>query len=279
MTIKTIALGLFSAPEAEWLAPMACDLARNFGAHLTGIHPTETLLINAGTIEGVAMITPAMLDWQVEESETIRRVFEAATRGETFGSEFRAQKAGGVGSESFLLENLQSADLVVLGRTDPHKARPDILRLRERAIRDSGRPALMLPKEHGLNAPAERVLIGWSATREATRAAHDVLALTADGATIDLLRVHATRSPSEVEFDSRHDLAMALDRRGYRVNLLDRDAPAGEIGEMLLQVAQDLDASLIATGAFGHSRVYDFVIGAATRQLLSRAELPLLLSK
>ncbi|SFD84898.1 hypothetical protein SAMN04515678_103332 [Roseivivax sediminis] len=43
MSIKTIGLGLMSAAEAEWLVPLACDLARGFGAHLTGAHPVETI--------------------------------------------------------------------------------------------------------------------------------------------------------------------------------------------------------------------------------------------
>ena len=38
-------------------------------------------------------------------------------------------------------------------------------------------------------------------------------------------------------------------------------------------------ADMIVTGAFGHSRVYDFVIGAVTRDLLHNAELPVLYSK
>jgi nucleotide-binding universal stress UspA family protein len=36
---------------------------------------------------------------------------------------------------------------------------------------------------------------------------------------------------------------------------------------------------MLATGAFGHSRAYDFVIGAATRALLNDAKLPVLFSK
>ena len=36
---------------------------------------------------------------------------------------------------------------------------------------------------------------------------------------------------------------------------------------------------MIVTGAFGHSRAYDFVIGATTYALLRDAKLPVLFSK
>ncbi len=36
---------------------------------------------------------------------------------------------------------------------------------------------------------------------------------------------------------------------------------------------------MIAIGAFGHSRAYDFVIGAATRDLLRHSELPVMFSR
>ena len=36
---------------------------------------------------------------------------------------------------------------------------------------------------------------------------------------------------------------------------------------------------MIAIGAFGHSRAYDFIIGTATRDLLGRSNLPVLFSR
>ncbi len=280
MTVKTIALGILSAAEAEWLVPLACDLARGLGAHLTGVHPTETLTpFVASAAAYPVVIEPVHLDWQVAETDAIRTIFETQTRSETFGAEFRGQAAGAVGAEAFLLETLRSADLVVLGRGDPAAMRSDDIRLQERAIRDAGRPVLMLPAGHGITRPAERLLVGWSGTREAARAAHDVLALAAPGASIDLLRVHGSIRSPDLEIDSRQDLAAALDRLGYRADLVDRDAPAGETGEVLLQVALERGAEVVATGAFGHSRSYDFVIGAATRYLLGHAGVPVLLSK
>lgn len=282
MTIGTIVTLLLSAQEAEWLAPQARELAGGLDAHLTAVHPRDTQIPYAGVgaAYGVMpLIEPELLDWQTAEAEAIERVFDAGAWASQERTEFRAQAPGPADARSWLLENIHAADLVILGRNDPRVIRQNGRRLQEAAIRDGGRPVLLLPEGAGFAAPARRVLIGWSATREAARAAHDVLSLAAPDAGIVILHVHDRVDTASQGPDGRHDLAAALNRLGHDVELLDRDAPAGETGEMLLRAAQETGAELVATGAFGHSRAYDFVIGAVTRHLLDHAEMPVLLSK
>lgn len=280
MPIRTIALALFTGTEAEWLIPAAATLCRGLGAHLTGVHPSETLMPYYGGPMGYMPVAePMLLDWQVAEGEAISKIFDQKLRGETFAAEYRGQQAGALGADVFLLETARAADLILMGRTDHKEMRSEDIRLQERVIRDSGRPVLLLPKGKEMEGQVSRALIGWSGTREAARAAHDAMALLAPGATVDLLQVHGTLAPGDLTMDSRQDFAAALDRHGFRANILDRDAPAGETGETLLKAAAETGAQLVATGAFGHSRSYDFVIGAASRYLLNNAEVPLLLSK
>ena len=183
------------------------------------------------------MIEPELLDWQIAEAEAVERVFSAGAWASECRAEFRVQAPAPADARSWLLENVRAADLVVLGRDDPRAIRPDDRRLQEAAIRDGGRPVLLLPEGAGLAAPARRVLIGWSATRESARAAHDVLALAAPHAGITLLRVHDRVDAASQTPDGRRDLAAALDRLGFDVELVDRDAPAGETGGVLLRAA------------------------------------------
>jgi nucleotide-binding universal stress UspA family protein len=278
MTVKTIAIGLLSAAEAEWLVPRACDLARGFGAHLIGVHPSEPMIPYTGGEAAFApVVTPMFLDWQIEEAAAIRETFARATRVEDFSTDFRGQEVGGLGAEDFLLDSLRGADLVLLGGGDRRGWAQDRSRLQDAVIRNSGRPVLMLPARRGLAGPVDRLLVGWSPTREATRAVHDALALARPGAAIDLLSVR--RRGADPVIDSRPDLAAALDRHGFKVTLVEREAPESQVAEILLQVAAETGPGLIVTGAFGHSRAYDFVVGAVTRSLLEMADRPVLLAK
>lgn len=50
------------------------------------------------------------------------------------------------------------------------------------------------------------------------------------------------------------------------------------IGEMLLSRAADFNADLIVTGAYGHSRLRELVLGGVTRTLLNTMTVPVLMS-
>ena len=277
MLIKTIAVAVTSASEAEWLISAASELATSFDAHLTVVRPVEPMVPYTGNITYDPVIIPELLDWQIEETDAIRATFDRVISASGLAAEFRAQDAGAAAAP-FLLEGVRAADLVMIGRLDRGGGRSEGARLKEQLIRQSGRPVLMAPRSPRLSVPVEHLLVGWSSTREATRAAHDALALAAPGARVDLLTIGGHADPN-LSIDARQDLAASFDRLGFRTELVDREAPAGHAGEVLLHTAFERGADLVVTGAFGHSRVYDFVIGAVTSHLMEKTEIPVLLSK
>lgn len=278
MSVKTIAVVLLSVQEAEWLAPAACELARVHEAHLIGLHAAEPIQLYASMgMEGAVL--PELTRMQIETAEQIAEIFNRAAKLSGVANEFRQQDSGFYGAEEFALSSVRSADLVVTGTADPAHNAASVERLRDELVRRSGRPVLVMPKDAPLAVRPDRLLVGWSDTREAARAAHDALTLAAAGAAIDILSVHRSVGPMDAAASSREDMAAALDRLGYRATVLDRDAAAGAAGEALLAAALERDAQLLVTGAFGHSRLYDFVIGAVTTYLMQNATLPVLLAK
>jgi nucleotide-binding universal stress UspA family protein len=75
------------------------------------------------------------------------------------------------------------------------------------------------------------------------------------------------------------DIAEMFARHGLKPTLEHRQQSGNSIAEVLNQAAFEKGADLIVTGAFGHSRTYDFVIGATTHALLREQKLPVLFSK
>jgi nucleotide-binding universal stress UspA family protein len=53
----------------------------------------------------------------------------------------------------------------------------------------------------------------------------------------------------------------------------------GQAGEQLEQIAADVGAGLIVAGAYGHSRLREWVFGGVTRYLLRSSERCVLLSR
>jgi nucleotide-binding universal stress UspA family protein len=50
------------------------------------------------------------------------------------------------------------------------------------------------------------------------------------------------------------------------------------VGQALLEQSHQVEASLLAMGAYGHSRLREMVLGGATREVLSLADLPVLMA-
>ena len=64
-------------------------------------------------------------------------------------------------------------------------------------------------------------------------------------------------------------MAQHLARRGFKVNLQQITAQDIDIGNAILSYAADASADLLVMGGYGHSRLREFILGGATRQILS----------
>ena len=146
----------------------------------------------------------------------------------------------------------------------------------EAVLFGSGRPVLLVPP----GAPAfsgRMVVVGWDATRSATRALHDALPLLTKArkaVIISLSNDKVFRLP-----ESGPEVCRYLERWGIDASF---DAPKRKqekIGNELLLHAKRLEADLLVMGGFGHAREREFLFGSATRDIFqSHLELPVLMS-
>jgi nucleotide-binding universal stress UspA family protein len=279
MRPKTILVCLTTPDHTDALLRVAVPLARKYRAHLIGLHTIEALSV----YPGIAMHVPGPAfeqfnESQQREAEAIRAIFDARLAPELVPCEFRLLRAEAMSAGTRMVESARAADLVIMAQEDGAVDRPDQHHVQERVIRESGRPVIVVPPDHDGAEIGDSFLIGWSDTREAARAAHDMLALANDGAAVTVLRVG--RSAGDALHDSRGiDLVETLARHGLNPSLAQRDLNGASVADVLEQAAFEIGAGLIVTGAFGHSKVYDFVIGATSHALLRGAKLPVLFSK
>ncbi len=279
MAPKTILVCLTTPDHAHTLLKVAVPLARKHGAHLIGLHTVEALVV----YPGIAMHVPdaafaAFNESQKEEADAIKAVFEKHTSAEEFVSEFRLVRAEAQSASERMIESARAADLVIMAHEDKNSDRYDQRHAQTQVIRESGRPVIVVPLDYdGLEIGAN-ILLGWSDTREAARAAHDLLGLADDSAALTVLRVGKTPQDAFKDSDAI-DMVEMFARHGLRATLEHRDPLGDNIADVLENVAFEKGADLIVTGAFGHSRAYDFVLGATTYALLRDRKLPVLFSK
>ena len=279
MAIKTLLVCLTTSEHAETLMKLAAPLAQKHNAHLIGLHTTEALIV----YPGIAMHIPektfaAYKASQQEEAEKIKAIFSKYTQNADFQGEFRLVHAEAHSATERMVESARSSDLVIMSHGDSEADHYDQRQAQTHVIRQSGRPVIVVPLDYEGPTVGTTCVLGWSDTREAARAAHDLVSLTHEGADITVLRV-GNATTDELRDSDGIELSEMLARHGLKPTLERREAGQESVADVLNKVAFEKGADLIVTGAFGHSRTYDFVIGAATFALLRDAKIPVMFSK
>jgi len=137
------------------------------------------------------------------------------------------------------------------------------------AVLRMGRPVLAVPNGIGeLNA--SRIVVAWKDCREARRAVRDALPMLQGADEVMVVEV-AERSVAQEAERGLDDVANYLKRHGVGVTgkvFLRRE---GTIASELLHFAQREKSDLLVAGAYGHSRLGEWVFGGVTRDLLEQS--------
>ncbi|MCO4849063.1 MAG: universal stress protein [Yoonia sp.] len=279
MSVKTILVVLTNVEAAKTLLKLAIPLARKHAAHLVGLHTQETLLVYSEVAIHVPSSTyTAFNKSQRELSDKIENVFQTLTSPEDFQSEWRNLKAEATSGADKIIECARAADLVIMSREEINVGWTAQNYAQGRVIRESGRPVIVVPHDYDGPCPGSTLLLGWADTREAARAAHDLIEIADQDARVTVLRVGSLDADALRDIGFM-DLPGMLSRHGLKVESTQVEKGGHRIAEVLNEQAFEMGADLIAVGAFGHSRIYDIVIGAATHDLLQDAKYPVMFSK
>lgn len=279
MTVKTILTCLTSVSTADPVLSVACNLARQHGAHLVALR-----IIEAPTVYPLAdMPIPVSIydefsAMQSEKTAALKTIFEKHTHAEDFVSEWRDIKSEFYTPEDCIIESAGGADIVIMAAVSRDEERSLYVKMLERVIRYCGRPVLLVPANLRNEMVGHSVLVGWNGSKQAVRAAHDVLQLLSAGDKVEIMKISDTSTNGEPD-DSTKDLAAAFDRHGIDTTVVQRTWSKPGVSEVLSKEAFEIGADMIAVGAFGHSRIYDLVVGAATRNLLAHSDLPVMFSR
>jgi len=165
-------------------------------------------------------------------------------------------------------------DISVLGQTEPDGSPAEDLIL-EAALFSSGHPVLVVPYIQRAPVKLDRVLLCWDNSRNAARAFADALPLLKRAKVIDVVTIATSEKRNELP---GADIAHHLARHGLKVELKRIVAPDTDVPNTILSYVADSSADLVVMGGYGHSRLREFVLGGATRGMLSAMTVPTLMS-
>ena len=278
MTPKDLVVFLEQEPDHDARLAFAAGLAKRWQAHLVGVFVAPPLDIDPYVAfavgEGLVEVLDAYRAGVAQAQAKARQAFDAVTERRSFSAEWRVSD-NEVGEA--LMLHARHASLAVLGPPERQRDLPSALGASERLLFASGRPCLLVPRGWSSAAAAgRRIVVGWNGSREATRAVAAAMPLLAEADAVYLVVVPDARPRGTWGEDPGVDMAAHLSRHGVPVVV---DVCAGErAGPALLQRAGMLDADLLVMGAMGRPRVSELLFGDATRAVLDKVALPLLVS-
>ena len=260
--------------------PVAASVARQFNAHLIGLYAVHSPDIYASVsmqLSGDAIAE--IKHMQQSQQNSVKAVFDAAASKENFQCEWRVIETSSSATGEKLAEQARCADLVIMSQVDPEDSQPGPAARQRHLVEHSGRPVLVIPRYGNFETIGTRTLLGWSATGESARAVHDAMPFIINSDDTRVFWVEGSDSTENSKLENTgHEIARCINRHGAKATVSHRKKTEISIGDELLNEAADTDTDLIVTGAYGHSKLYDFVLGATTSHLSRYMTVPVLFS-
>ncbi|WP_295637559.1 universal stress protein [Novosphingobium sp.] len=242
----------------------ALALARAMGGHVSV--PIASPIVELAAFEpfgGGALTTDTVREMRAED-EALAKSLEARLARDDVPYDVGVLDGDRFGT---LCAAARCADLIVLSRDD---AMLEDLVLGERC------PVLALPPRGMFDLVAPRVMIAWDGSRPAANAMKAALPLLAHATGVDVVTINGKSTDgadncgadTALRYLSRHEVHAEL-----------HVVPAqGSVAQTLLATATELGSGLLVMGLYGHSRLRELLVGGVTREMISNAGLPLLLS-
>jgi nucleotide-binding universal stress UspA family protein len=267
MDYKSVVVGLALDRSNDACLAVAGDIAERFGARVIGVAAsdiTPTLYFAEGDI------AQQLLD---EEAAAIRKrlseleaEFRNAIEKRAASVEWRSAQAL---SGQYLLQQSRAADLLVVGARNEAIVDVGIAPDPGDLLMQAGRPLIVVPSTVKW-LDLRSVLVAWKDVREARRAVFDALPLLAAAKDVTIAAIPEKESDRAGILAQVADVAAWLRGHGIVASTVVPEKVTNTIAQ-LDKVAADIDAGVVIAGAYGHSRLREWILSGVTRHLATES--------
>src|SRR4051812_47565617 len=241
MAIKDLLVHLDETPASATRLQATLTLATSCGAQVTALYLiAEPFLPGMGGRHLPAELLREHLAHGEAEAEAV--LASARADAERHGTTLAVIRASGPLDRlpQLLARHARCTDLTIVGQADLAAHGVDDTALIEAAFMDSGRPALVVPRQGPAVLPPRRAIVAWDGSREAARAANDAIPLLQPAEQVLVLVVDAR----DVGDLTGAEFVAHLVRHEVRAELR-QVASSGGIAEILLAQAHAAAADLL----------------------------------
>lgn len=281
MAFKDALLQVSSYPEPTPAAAIeqGIDIAAALGAHVSALTFRIELPRPGNVLANVLLDVPGMVSAEEHKSATnaleLMSLFEKLAKERGVSCEQMIEPSTTFRLPTAVAEHARTYDVAMIPVGEISGFQQYVA---ESVIFGSGRPVILLPEEPKRRVPIslDAVGVAWDFSRPAARAVAEALPILKQARTV---RVVTITDEKAIETGRTvADLARHLKRHGIEIIVDEEDAHGRKIGQALEQYAAAHDLGLLVMGAYGHSRLRDFVLGGATRSIVANPPLPVLLA-
>jgi nucleotide-binding universal stress UspA family protein len=275
-----VALTTYPEPTPESAVDDAVDLAAALGAKISAIACEVKVNVPGSVLGDYLLDIPAMVATEVKKksatnAQQLLATFQDAAEKRGIFQERISEHCLTSEVPEVLIEYSRLRDLTIVPVPEGNYFDQWYA---ESIIFGSGRPTVVLPhtrKRTGSFA-LDTVIVAWDFSRPATRAMADAMPILEKAKRVCVLTV-----TKEKAIDTRRsgaELAKHLARHSVDVVLDEVDAKGRSIGDVFEAHVTYRNANLLVMGAYGHSRIREFILGGATMRMLARPPVPVFLS-
>lgn len=276
---KTILVHVDGGPGQDSRLRAASVLAADCGAHVVGGGATGMSMASYAVLNGSMAMPVSNREFQDLRNAAALQLNDFREQATRLGIERLETRMVEDTARASLLLQSRYADLILVSQEHGHgpshiigeRGLPQYLAMH------GPRPVLVVPPGYrGAPVPGD-ALVGWDGSMPAQRAITAALPLLARAVRVRLALINPGAQTGLHGDEPGADMALYLARHDLAVEIVVENTRAPE-GEALMELARDCNAGLIVTGAFGHSRYREWILGGVTRELLDHAPAPLLIA-
>lgn len=270
--IKDILVHFTGSEEDENRLAYAEVISDRFEAHLTGLYVHRLPEVVGADPIAMGVIEEWYRQSNAEALETFSRLQNRFERLNMPHDVLQVDVLTATAGEA-LTEKARIADLFIATR--PYGDPSDSVHVEVSVLFDSGRGCLFVPPKGAAPTRFGTVLIAWNGSRESARAVAEAMPFLKQANQVILIVVRET--DGSVEFGG--DIARHLSRHGISAVLSTVDAGMDGVGQALLDEVRRVGGDLLVMGGYGHSRFREWVLGGATRHVLTNANIPVFIAR
>lgn len=273
--IKDIVIHLTGSDEDAVRLSYAEPIARMFDAHLTGLQVNVMPELLAITDPSGSAFLQQMIAQSDERAKLIGAKLQERIDRMGISAELRQLDVypGQVGPT--LAAEARTADLFIGTRPygDPRREE----QVEETVLLRSGRGCLFLPPQGTPPKAYDTIFVAWKETREAARAVAEALTFLQSAKQVIVGLFEEQGASEQYRVEAGADIGRYLSRHGVPAEIR-KIAGWADTAAALLNEAKMSSADMVVMGGYGHSRVREWVLGGATRHLLTHADVPVLMA-